>query len=410
MAFQQPKPRNMVAVLPVETCEQIIYDSGLRRKDLKSLRATCRTFNILSTELLFRVVALDAFFRDGTELENIASTPHLARHVRELVWYEVGQYRDEFRTGLPSVRFVPSFGTDDERELAASIITGFTPGWFLSVIDRLPNLVTFRTAESPHEPVLSRWGRVGLYNVGLVLFFLSAMRRPQSRITSLIAKGTTNICPLPFFLPSDVLALSKLTTLDLCIGGWLDPGDDIQDGLAAFNAAANLQRLKLCFNYGFLDLERHYGDLLRLFEATCSLPRLTSLTLVSYRLTRTRNRIPVLPLSDAGSLRSLEYLDGILHLQDIINLRNRTDLKLTAITIEQNPKIVSQLARWMYESIRVTPAELLAFVNKEPCEFPVTYSQFALLMEELSPGSSESITDKYHCSVYTTLGETRCTC
>ncbi|KAI0148370.1 hypothetical protein GGR57DRAFT_505163 [Xylariaceae sp. FL1272] len=412
MTSQLQKPRSTVEALPVEICEQIIYDCGLSRKDLKSLRATCRTFNILTTELLFRVVALDSYFRDGTNLENIAATPHLARHVRELIWYEIDHYRYMFRTGLPSVRFVPSYGTDEDRDLAASVITGFSPEWFRSAVDRLPNLVTFRTSTSPQEfPSHGSRGRIGLYNIGLVLFFLSALRRPRSRISNLIVRGNTNICPFPFFLPGDIWAFNKLTNLELCVGGWLDPGDDISDGLRAFGTATHLERLTLCFNNGFHDLEHHYGEFLRSLEEVFSPPRLTSLTLVSYRLMRTDNRIPVLPLRDARSLRSLEYLDAILPLQEIVNLRNRTDLNLESITIQQNLRVVRQLAMGSaYESIGVTPDELLDFINKEPCDIPVTVYDFALLADELSPGSAESVVDVEHCSVYTTLGETRCSC
>ncbi|KAI0148369.1 hypothetical protein GGR57DRAFT_515368 [Xylariaceae sp. FL1272] len=143
MAFQQSTERNIIEALPVELCEQIIFDSGLYPEDLRSLRLTCRTFALLTTARLFRVVGVSAAINGGYNLSQIATAHHLAQFVREVVWYETNFDDDQvYRNALTSRD--PPISTDQERSNAASIIAGFSLDWFISMITKLPNLRIFR--------------------------------------------------------------------------------------------------------------------------------------------------------------------------------------------------------------------------------------------------------------------------
>ncbi|KAI1259094.1 hypothetical protein F5Y18DRAFT_443762 [Xylariaceae sp. FL1019] len=423
MASQQFTGPNIIEALSVELCHMIILDSGLHMGDLKRLRLTCRTFALLTAPRVFRAVGVSASTNGSYNLFRIAMAPHLAPFVREVVWHETDP--DENHV----VRFRdPPISTDQARSNAASIIAGFSLDWFIATILKLPNLRTFRVEtfhwddEELGFPSLSSPGqrvRVMKYNAGLLLFVLPAMRHSQTKITSLFVRGNTTISPILRLRPGDSLSLVNLTTLELCVGFFYDRLDkEMRDGLAILAAATNLRRLTLCFSRceGYLG-GRHYSQFLEALESLDCFPHLASFSLRRYRAYRVEQSLeqsaPILPLRNTESLRCLEFLDSHLQLQDVVELRNR-GLSLDSITVQQHPVIDNpgfpQEAIDSTNGIKVTEADLLAFLNQEPYRFPIIAHELLLVASELSPTfiAPGRITDIENCSVYTVLDKTRC--
>ena len=78
-----------LADLPVEILTAIHEDDDLEVDDYKSLRLATRIFHAVSTEKIFRTVRISKTKRDWDTFRSIASSPLLARCVKELVWYEL---------------------------------------------------------------------------------------------------------------------------------------------------------------------------------------------------------------------------------------------------------------------------------------------------------------------------------
>ena len=72
--------------LPVEILHAIVGYLG--QEDAKRVRLICRNFTSVSLSALFRSVAFSHLRRDKEILEEIAARPHIAQHIRELVYYE----------------------------------------------------------------------------------------------------------------------------------------------------------------------------------------------------------------------------------------------------------------------------------------------------------------------------------
>ncbi|KAK2772671.1 hypothetical protein CKAH01_13870 [Colletotrichum kahawae] len=80
---------NRSPIFPVEIFEAILADESLTQPDLKALRQTCRLFAFLVTDRLFERIGISRTWRDRKSFLNIAATPHLAKAVRTVVWYEL---------------------------------------------------------------------------------------------------------------------------------------------------------------------------------------------------------------------------------------------------------------------------------------------------------------------------------
>ncbi|KAF3811784.1 hypothetical protein GCG54_00014536 [Colletotrichum gloeosporioides] len=81
--------RDRSPTFPVEIFEAILADESLTQPDLKALRQTCRLFAFLVTDRLFERIGISRTWRDRKSFLNIAATPHLAKAVRTVVWYEL---------------------------------------------------------------------------------------------------------------------------------------------------------------------------------------------------------------------------------------------------------------------------------------------------------------------------------
>ncbi|KAF6804223.1 hypothetical protein CSOJ01_10361 [Colletotrichum sojae] len=80
---------NRSPTFPVEIFEAILANESLTQPDLKALRQTCRLFAFLVTHRLFEHIGISRAWRDRKSFLNIAATPHLARAVRTVTWYEL---------------------------------------------------------------------------------------------------------------------------------------------------------------------------------------------------------------------------------------------------------------------------------------------------------------------------------
>ncbi|CAI0641240.1 unnamed protein product [Colletotrichum noveboracense] len=76
-------------IFPVEIFEAILADESLAQPDFKALRQTCRLFAFLVTDRLFERIGISRTWRDRKSFLNIAATPHLAKAVRTVAWYEL---------------------------------------------------------------------------------------------------------------------------------------------------------------------------------------------------------------------------------------------------------------------------------------------------------------------------------
>ena len=76
--------------LPTEVFDLII--EPLSSIDLKSIRLTCKRFEILAARRLFRKAGMSFLRTDRDAFFGISSSPHLRTFVEELVWYECPLY------------------------------------------------------------------------------------------------------------------------------------------------------------------------------------------------------------------------------------------------------------------------------------------------------------------------------
>lgn len=268
---QAPARSCVLTGLPFEILAEILSDYELDQSDRKELRLTCRVLEGIATPLVFRRVPLSKLISDRDAFLEIASRPHLAEHVREIVWYELapdegssffdrlgrlgsftleeGDYIDnlvpemESRASnlfwLPRVLWLPSVPTDDgdtsreESEIKlAEAISGFSEA-FVSALDSMPKLRTFISQEMPQDRVLcddgypitagtlQALGNGSIRRDGLFHFLFPAMARPGSTVTSLYWSDH-NIFESILTLQDLVSAsasprLDCLTSIDLCL-------------------------------------------------------------------------------------------------------------------------------------------------------------------------------------------------
>lgn len=109
---------NRSPIFPVEIFEAILADERLTQPDIKALRETCRLFSFLVTPRLFERIGISRAWRDRKSFLNIAATPHLARAVRTVTWFELpGNHANLrlFHGGYPKSRRQFSDGPEPPR-------------------------------------------------------------------------------------------------------------------------------------------------------------------------------------------------------------------------------------------------------------------------------------------------------
>ncbi|RGP72895.1 hypothetical protein FLONG3_6533 [Fusarium longipes] len=286
--------------LPREILTEIFsLDHGLlHKKDLLSARLTCRELAQILTPILYHTIRISPLIQDRDEFLKIARQPHLACHVRVIIWEELNGDLSQldpvsWHNGLPVAEH-PFFEdlTANAKELfwLKETTTDFYPQYavrpvptdlaefkaeFLDVIDSMPNLCTF--VSKPMNPrreiklpsmdyvitvltitnYIHKDVRSGYFNFGFHFFLVPALEllaqkpaggRSSPKITNLLyadegAPSWTSLIHL-----ESSLAFSTIEHLDLCIAGKSNY-NVITDLLGFFNCfqnAPNLTTLTIC--------------------------------------------------------------------------------------------------------------------------------------------------------------------
>ncbi|XXG96968.1 hypothetical protein Hte_003261 [Hypoxylon texense] len=300
-------PGPTLADLPVELFLQIISDERLSRRDWKALRLACPRWAHHVAYLLFRRICISRLRKDRSNFVQIATTPHLAAYVRQLVWYELDLEMWTFQTaqdmemtslmkkaaGDLKLFWLPlrtNLTLAHEDEAVRSFSSPFT-----KALNLLPNLNTFISCAMPGDRILSHYDgytlQAGLYivnqttsriiggNDGFFVFMLPELRR-RSQIKSLqwAEEGTdTSLYRLRSASPH---GFSALTSIDLCIGN--SEEISLRRLALCLSGAEELRHLSLCFERAL------HGPGHQVFlEAICQLcdwPYLTSLHLGGVQL------------------------------------------------------------------------------------------------------------------------------
>ncbi|KAK3501450.1 hypothetical protein B0T13DRAFT_525613 [Neurospora crassa] len=169
------------ALLRDEQLLLLIFSQVIHQADYLSLRQTCRSFEAVASQYLFRQVAVSPVGNDLATFLRVAYSPRLSRHVQELIWLELDcptaeanslqQWPfphisvpawDQMFTRENSLFWhsyspldVPS-GNGEERSY--SVHDGLLPV-FLEAIARMPKLRTFTSTSMDFEPFQLRCGR-----------------------------------------------------------------------------------------------------------------------------------------------------------------------------------------------------------------------------------------------------------
>jgi hypothetical protein len=76
--------------LPFELLSIIAADSGLANRDRKQARLACGRLAAATTPFIFRRAYISWIKTDRDSFLALVATPHLAAHVEEVVWFEMG--------------------------------------------------------------------------------------------------------------------------------------------------------------------------------------------------------------------------------------------------------------------------------------------------------------------------------
>ncbi|KAM0294590.1 hypothetical protein ACHAO9_001024 [Fusarium lateritium] len=293
--------------------------SGLSRRDIKSVRLTCRELAAVAAPLLFQRISISPLRRDRSSFFNIAKTfPHL---VRVVIWEELNGDLDQFDPSYyPDDRdpYLPSFF----RELASEARGLFwtEPGSahseflheFQQAIANMSNLHTLASKlMHPRREVIlptlgytinvdmimaiiRKQGIVYTYNTGFINFIIPTMEvltNPSSlsifanqppTVTRLFYAddGIAHFTALTRITESNGMAFSTLRHLDLCIGGMRCDAGKLEGLLTCLRNARNLTSFKLCQEHSLCG-NPSVNDLLSIIP---TLPSLTELHLVDLDL------------------------------------------------------------------------------------------------------------------------------
>lgn len=270
-------------------------------EDWTNFRLICRACEPVPIPLLFRRIRLSRLKWDKDVFEQIASHPHLAQHVQELVWYELqleawidqssiqslleDDYHESMRQFLtdaihdPELFWIPRSEPSSNCTNTQQIINDYRPRFF-QFLERLPNLRTF--ASSPirgDREILYRDYPLTIdlfllqldckivgHSEGFLEFLVPAMERSASTVIDLrLAERRIYISllfqPVSLTLNGDVFR--ALTSIDLDLNCTLqtvstDTGDIVKDNTKVFaeclRSAKGLRRLALRFD----DIRCHY--------------------------------------------------------------------------------------------------------------------------------------------------------
>ncbi|OBR02103.1 hypothetical protein CH63R_14404 [Colletotrichum higginsianum IMI 349063] len=283
-----------IGKMPLEIIHLIVFFLGQSTPDrkstpyLKNLRLTWKPFKKPAEEILFHSVHLSLLMFHLEAFWIISKTPHLAIHVREIVWLENRRYQSDpveewLKTRQPPIpknqitRVLDLFWEDDD------IIDDYEEGSAIPAPDlitlglkQLPRVATFVSydmADWRLEPpkasdeyifVVEAPYATEIPSEGFVRYLQPAMGHPESTVTSLVWKETLK----PLEHPFSQAAFAGLTSIDIRfyeLPQWKNMVD-------CLHAASNLEKLFLTSVHGH---GRH------IFQRIC-LKRWNCLTVVRF--------------------------------------------------------------------------------------------------------------------------------
>ncbi|KAI0861985.1 hypothetical protein F4860DRAFT_513414 [Xylaria cubensis] len=369
--------------LPYEIVAQIASNKRLSRRDLAAMRLVCRFFTVPVTAVLFRQVKMSRLRADRDSFEHIAASEHLARHVRELVWYEF-DLEDWRQPGISEI----STSCDDDFVLVCDLMAGAswdtdlfwfprTPlrdlpnaidyllpserdkqsdhkpmsdyqnfisssvGWFVTTLDKFPNLTALISRPMPRGRVVTykeypieldlyryrerRYTDYDAHNdTGFFSYLLEAMKRVGSNVRTLSRQDKLHKYRAGFgteSLPKHNTAFEALTRIDLCPIVFNEEQREIV--ISCLKAATNLEHLSLCFGRVAHKLEFTLID-------SCTWTTLTSLELFGIGF----ENLPIVSfLNRCTGIRHLVLQECTVKSADILELREKSSCQLTSIFI-----------------------------------------------------------------------------
>lgn len=270
--------------LPREILVTIFEDDSLGMDDYKALRCTAKLFDVAFTPEVFRRLPMSKSWKDWNRFCEIASRPHLAQSVQELVWHELiedsrilchsqgmeegcwCEIRADEETPVTAHELAPLarevfWLTPEMCDAAYSDELATFQEQFLSRVDKLPRLDSFVSVPMPPEYVLSRepyeftaqlfYRSLGLtgpgfsrhsVSSGLFRFLSPAMMRDSSEIRRLHFIDHRIRSAIYNFTESHLLIFEKLTHVNLCLNLVPVFGDIV----TCLKRALNLEWLRVC--------------------------------------------------------------------------------------------------------------------------------------------------------------------
>ncbi|KAI0185476.1 hypothetical protein EV127DRAFT_473496 [Xylaria flabelliformis] len=411
--------------LPRELCDQLLEEYQLSRKDIGSLRRTCKAFaTIAGPILLCERVILSRLEEDRAKFKNVVK--YHGRHVREVIWQGLNldfwllnpvYLEDEAHSTIlaasvlqdTNLLWVPPQNYPDPTIgkiwQAASVLPDSSllwvppqnhpdptigkiwqaaTNWISKQIDNMPNMTTLtiklmpdnRAFGSGFKEVPMSWTQPRVYGISDFDFVvaLMALGRPGCRVRTLNLDtrfGKWNILQVPM---QDTDAFQYLTTINICFGPvkrWKYRGS--HPLLTCIERSENLRNLKLCFEDGLGTGLNGPDLLLHGLKYLGGWPRLRSLHI----------NAPLWLERYSGYLSGLRHLtlDDCAVTADMLDCfrRNEYHTLLESITIRARPTNSARFTTHLISS-----ATVLAFIKRE--------------VEELGPGDTyktprELITD-----------------
>ncbi|SPO00287.1 uncharacterized protein DNG_03132 [Cephalotrichum gorgonifer] len=380
--------------LPREILTKILQDDDFETEDYKAWRLTSQALCNISTPVVFERICVSKTKKDWDTFLDIASRPHLAECVKELVWSEL--LEDEkilcHSQGMEEGCWCPkdmdedSYATIHELAPLAADLFWLTPEMdvdaldalkrkFLFAIDAMPNLESFISRPMPPDYVLCDGPYVftaqifyrapGLtgpgytrhsVNPGFCNFLTPAMTRESSRIRRLHFIDNTTRSGIFNFTDSKSPVFEKLTHINLCLN-WIPDCDDF---IACLRRATNVKYLRICLDRSLPTQPRA----IQLFRNTMSAffgtkptrhwPKLTSLELVRFIMEPHDDAFLALLEANAPTLRHLTLHECGIHRDTLEGIAGVPGLSLTSFRVIA---FAHDRAAWVDEQ------ELLAFVN-----------------------------------------------
>lgn len=385
--------------LPREILVSIFEDDSLDMDDYKTLRCTSKILHDAFTPEVFRQLPMSKTWKDLNRFSEIASYPHLAESVQELIWYELiedsrilchsqgmehgcwCEIKADEETPITAHELAPLakdifWLTPEMCDAAHSDELTTYQKQFLSKIDKFTRLDSFVSVPMPPEYVLSDepyeftaqlfYRSLGLtgpgfsrhsVSPGFFRFLSPAMTREGSRIRRLHFIDHRVRSAIYNFTESHLHIFENLTHINLCLN--LVP--TFADVASCLKQAHSLEWLRVC-----VEGENHNKPvILTLFgeEPIRQWPKLVGLELVGVETTfsgrvapkqKARRALLMFFEAHAPTLRRLAMHNCGLEFEVVQEMAAIPKFHLKSFCVSE-PDCITD----------VEESELLSFVNKE---------------------------------------------